>query len=273
MAQQEPTSVIPYALKHPALVLPVADADEVRAAIRAYEDMKMAILRPGDTINIKGKDHIKKSGWLRLARAFGLSVRHIRSELMQEGTDWGYLVLVEAMAPNGASMCGDGMCYASEKAKGMDTRHNVHAHAYTRASNRAISNLVGGGEVSAEELTNYVDADPSEAPADTHTIPSSYGPKRTDGQKAAASNPVLKMSWDALHARAARAGVVVEDWEALCVDATGKADKKLIGSAADYRAVETRVAAIERERRNQTEAAERVPAETLAELEPVNESA
>lgn len=101
--------------------------------------------------------------------------------------DWGYIVTYRATSSDGRSMVGDGSCMASEKlviekdwsewrAGGkqgkvksvMDkdgnpkidkqqsadnaTVHNVRAHAHTRAKNRAIADLVGFGEVSAEEL-------------------------------------------------------------------------------------------------------------------------
>lgn len=101
--------------------------------------------------------------------------------------NFGYHIVYRATSPNGRSATGDGSCFAVEKAarwkcphpheswKGKSlhfpatscpdydpafmwrtlppeaTEHNVRAHAHTRAYNRAISNLVGFGEVSAEE--------------------------------------------------------------------------------------------------------------------------
>jgi hypothetical protein len=46
------------------------------------------------------------------------------------------------------------VCSFSEKSRGRMTpsEHNIKAHASTRAMNRAIANLVGFGEVSAEEI-------------------------------------------------------------------------------------------------------------------------
>lgn len=134
-------------------LMPLDTADSARAAIAAYEKLKQAIIQPSDLQKIGGKQHIKKSGWLRIARAFGLTVEPVseRYETADDGT-WGYAIVVRAVAPNGASMQGDGMCWSSEKQVAQRTRHNVRAHAYTRATNRAISNLVGGGEVSAEEI-------------------------------------------------------------------------------------------------------------------------
>lgn len=147
------------------LVRPLVNPTDMLAAIREYEALKSAIIQPSDKQRIGNKDHIKKSGWLRIARAFGLTVEPVREEFQTaEDGSWGYAIVVRAVAPNGASMQGDGMCWSTEKDSRQRTRHNVRAHAYTRATNRAISNLVGGGEVSAEEMQDYVDEDPRHAP-------------------------------------------------------------------------------------------------------------
>ncbi|GIW70273.1 MAG: hypothetical protein KatS3mg101_1020 [Patescibacteria group bacterium] len=72
-----------------------------------------------------------------------------------------------AIAPNGRSAIGVGSCDAFEKAfkkngeyvdkfgrpANPNSIHNIRATAETRAFNRAVSNLVGGGEVSAEEVS------------------------------------------------------------------------------------------------------------------------
>lgn len=177
------------------IVRPLVRPADMLAAIQEYEALKTAILLPKDVQVIGDKTHIKKSGWLRIARAFGLTVEPVSCTYVPDptgGDDWGYEVVARAIAPNGASMSGDGACWATEKVvkprgwkgaaptdrdiakaaektRDMQTRHNVRAHAFTRATNRAISNLVGGGEVSAEELGDYVDEDPS--PRQQHPVP------------------------------------------------------------------------------------------------------
>jgi hypothetical protein len=109
--------------------------------------------------------------------------------VFHDGTDnFGYLVTYRATARGGRSVTGDGTAFAVEKAEkfrcphpekegsrrslhyphetcpdydegyrwgtmpAQATEHNVRAHAHTRAFNRAVSNLVGFGEVSAEEM-------------------------------------------------------------------------------------------------------------------------
>lgn len=113
--------------------------------------------------------------------------------LFDDGRDnFGIVVTYRATAPNGRSATGDGACFAVEKAKrfkcphpeepdnprnkrtvhfppencpafdaafqwkslpAQSTEHNIRGHAHTRAYNRAVSNLVGFGEVSAEEVS------------------------------------------------------------------------------------------------------------------------
>jgi hypothetical protein len=106
----------------------------------------------------------------------------------QDGRDnFGWVVSYVAKNPSGRRQPGDGSCFAVEKGRrfkcphpqkegskrslhfphntcpdfdpdfqwralpGDATEHNVRSHAHTRAYNRAVSNLVGFGEVSAEE--------------------------------------------------------------------------------------------------------------------------
>src|SRR5690606_5005959 len=54
--------------------------------------------------------------------------------------------------PTGAYQDADGSCSFDEKVEKQRTIHNIRAHAITRAKNRAILDLVGFGEVSAEEI-------------------------------------------------------------------------------------------------------------------------
>lgn len=112
------------------------------------------------------------------------------AEQFDDGRDnFGYVVSYRATAPNGRAITGDGSCFAVEKARrfkcphphpkgwkgktehwphdscpdfdpafqwrslpAQATEHNIRSHAHTRAFNRAVSNLVGFGEVSAEEV-------------------------------------------------------------------------------------------------------------------------
>jgi len=58
---------------------------------------------------------------------------------------------ITVTAPSGASMVGVGACSVEER-KFNSADHNIPATAWTRALNRAIADLIGWGEVSAEEI-------------------------------------------------------------------------------------------------------------------------
>lgn len=151
------TTLVP-ALKPPSpppSLLPVFRGAQMSQAIEVYRDLQIALDRgmPDQLQQIRGKAFRKKGYWRAVARAFNLSVE-CRSEERYTTTDkdWGWRVIYRAITPTGAFEDGDGACAASEKADDQDTEHNVRAHAHSRGFNRAVSNLVGFGEVSAEEL-------------------------------------------------------------------------------------------------------------------------
>ena len=60
---------------------------------------------------------------------------------------------VRATLPNGRSVESDALCSRSEKGKDKVSDHTIMSTAKTRATNRAIAELIGAGEVSAEEMT------------------------------------------------------------------------------------------------------------------------
>jgi hypothetical protein len=125
---------------------------------------------PDAIMTIKGKKFRKKSYWRAIATAFNVESRLISEERVEIDGDWGYLATYRATTNDGRQCDGDGACMASEKVDkygnptGMQTVHNVRAHAHTRAKNRAIADLVGFGEVSADELGPDAYADRDERP-------------------------------------------------------------------------------------------------------------
>ena len=115
----------------------------------------------------------KKSAWRKLARAFNISDEPITKEIVR---DENHQIIsayfeVKAILPNGRSSFGVGDCSIFDKIKSDDVElpsnfelrkrftnaeHDVIATAHTRAKSRAISDLIGAGEVSAEELDDAV---------------------------------------------------------------------------------------------------------------------
>lgn len=97
----------------------------------------------------------KKSAWQKLARAFNVDT-HIVSKEFQR-TKVGRIneayYCVRASLQNGRSVESDALCSRHEKGKSNIKDHDIMAIAKTRATNRAIAELIGAGEVSCEEIT------------------------------------------------------------------------------------------------------------------------
>jgi len=148
-----------------------------REALRTYRAIQQVFDEemPDAIIEIKGKKFRKKNYWRAIANAFRVTCEVISADRIEDPVtgDWGFTAVVRAITADGRISDGDGACMASEKADrdgnptAMQTVHNVRGHAVTRAKNRAISDLVGFGEVSADELGRdaYIDSEPRKQPA------------------------------------------------------------------------------------------------------------
>jgi hypothetical protein len=137
--------------------LPMSTGSDMVAALDAYQELQSALdaKMPDAIVEVHGRKFRKKVYWRTISRAFGLSVGEVAGseQLVSAGDeDWGYKVTYRATSKSGDYADGDGACMASEKFGDGATVHNVRSHAHTRAFNRATSNLVGFGEVSADEL-------------------------------------------------------------------------------------------------------------------------
>ena len=137
-----------------AITLVAPNVNEAIISMRAFQELKSKLLDENDVVQIEGKKYIKRSGWRKIALAFNISTEII--EVSREEKDGKYIVRVKAraIAPNGRVSEEIAVCDSSEFENGRlkASIHNIETKATTRALNRAISNLVGGGEVSAEEI-------------------------------------------------------------------------------------------------------------------------
>ncbi len=105
---------------------------------------------------VKVKRHFKKkSAWQKLSRAFNVDTEIVDRDI--ERTKMGRVreayYCVRASLPNGRSVESDALCSRSEKGKDKVSDHTIMSTAKTRATNRAIAELIGAGEVSAEEMS------------------------------------------------------------------------------------------------------------------------
>jgi len=134
-----------------SIVMPAVSTDEAVKAWHAYQDLANKITTEDDTQYIVGKLFKKKSFWRKCQRFFNLSMELISEERQAIGDKFIYKFVYRSIAPNGAFCDGTGTCSSDEKGL-LKTEHNTRAIAETRAKNRAISDLVAFGEVSAEEM-------------------------------------------------------------------------------------------------------------------------
>ena len=145
----------------------VPDVDTAIQQWDAYQKLCKGLLNETDyqKIQVKEKDengnyvsvtrHFKKkSAWQKLSRAFNVDTTIVDRSL--ERTKMGRVreayYCVRATLPNGRSVESDALCSRSERGKDKVSDHTIMSTAKTRATNRAIAELIGAGEVSAEEM-------------------------------------------------------------------------------------------------------------------------
>jgi hypothetical protein len=115
--------------------------------------MRNTILAQSDFHRIQNKDFIKKSGWRKFATFYNLTdVIAEENRITVDDKEFIWKIKVVCTAPNGRQTEGVAMCSSKEKS-GARIEHDVYSTAHTRAKNRAISDMIAAGEVSAEEVS------------------------------------------------------------------------------------------------------------------------
>lgn len=136
------------------IVVPPLSIPEVLNHFNKIQELKRSLIdRKTDVIQIAGKPYILKSGWRKLAFAFNLNDEIIREE--KEATPDGetiWRMWVKVTAPNGREVVAVAAASTAEREFAHE-EHDPYAMCHTRAKNRAISDILGLGEVSAEEIT------------------------------------------------------------------------------------------------------------------------
>jgi len=149
------SEIVPREEENNAQIIAKPNVQAALEVMRAFQELKQKVLDANDTVTISGKQYIKRSGWRKIAMAFNISTEVVKIE-REKIDDKTYVVRViaRARAPGGRVSEEAGVCDSTEFERGalQGTLHNIETKAVTRAINRAISNLVGGGEVSAEEI-------------------------------------------------------------------------------------------------------------------------
>ena len=150
------TSLVPI---EPGLTM--IDVDGAVAAWEAYQDLCRRILNDTDYAEIAGLKARKRSGWAKLRRFYGVTIMVTEQQRTPRFSEWEpgqafvYRFTVTGRLGDRVEE-GDGACESTELegSNFAPTEHNVRAKALTRAKNRVTSDLIGGGEVSAEELNS-----------------------------------------------------------------------------------------------------------------------
>lgn len=154
----------------------VPDVVRAEEAMKAFGQLKKKLLEDGDIATINGVEVMKRSGFSKMALAFNISTEGPKITRIVTKDDYIAHATARAIAPNGRFAEGTGSCAKSEFAGGMPaTIHNIESKAATRATNRAIANLIGGAILSEDEL-----------PADQHNF---TAPKPAMPSPTAITNP------------------------------------------------------------------------------------
>lgn len=141
------------------LLMPVSSADEIIRAWDAFKELKFRLLNESDFAEINGNRYGRKSAFRKLALAFGISVSITREDRIEfkDGTV-SYLMTARASSPNGRAMMACASCNTDEKR--FNKSSDARAVSQTRATNRAIADLIGWSAPSAEEVVGGGEVEP-----------------------------------------------------------------------------------------------------------------
>lgn len=164
------------------VVRPLVTAEQAIREFADYQDLVRRLLDPSDYQTYfqggRKQQFKKKSAWRKMRRFFGFHIelrderighRHSKVDCprltIPDEKDCGCPTVyaryvVRATDPRtGQYVDGIGVSSTSEKNRVFTKPdHEIPATAYTRAANRAISDLIGAGEDSAEEVRGTQDA-------------------------------------------------------------------------------------------------------------------
>ena len=152
VSEEEPTSTDVAVVEQTGSIQNF-NVEDALAQWEAYQIFTEKLLDKSDYIDIKGKAFKKKSAWRKYARAFNINTEIISKDITHN--DKGIVTeaefIVRATLPDGRHCDGWGNCSRREGNKNKPN-HDIPATAMTRATNRAIADLIGAGEVTAEEV-------------------------------------------------------------------------------------------------------------------------
>ena len=209
-------------------VVPV-DVERLVAIVDAFDKFKSMVLKESDfwLDRKENKRRVKKSGWLKYALACNLNLekvdeREVDKEMPPGSGNWVtvYHFDYRAIAQTGRYAEASGSASTAEREDSGKMIHDTRSLAQTRAMNRAISNLVGGGEVSAEEvMTNRKHVDSQQ-----RTVKNK--PKKKAPEEAPEESPQVDPDEEYVKATLAANGLPLDD---LSIYKYGKAVRVIPG--------------------------------------------
>ena len=149
---------------------PAATLDEAFQAFEMFDKAKERLLRDQDVVwfGKAGKPvakgtpdanpYLLKSAWRRMARFFGLTIEFVeRVKMKDEGDDYVWIYRYRICHPCGAYVESEGVCSSKDSfftsgGKKRADEADIMLKAQTVAINRGVSDLLGSGEVSGEEM-------------------------------------------------------------------------------------------------------------------------
>ena len=137
---------------------PVGTNEQIIRAWQDFQALKRILLVDEDfyetrTSEGKSKLSVRKSGWRKMAVAFGLTDEIIEQGREFDGNEqghWTWRIKVRVYARGGRSTEGVGACSTKER-KFAHLEHDTYAMAHTRAKSRAIADMLGAADQVAEE--------------------------------------------------------------------------------------------------------------------------
>ena len=161
--------------------LTVINSDLAVSTLDERKNLLLSIVTPDDIQMIQGKQFKKKSYWRKLAIVYGLSLQKMEERCEGEEGSITYHFTYRSINQGGQFVDGTGSCTQNEKGKRRSI-HDTRATAETRAKNRAISDMLAWGEVSAEEVED--DHGQPEAQFNRQIEQSSHQQQKNDPQSA-----------------------------------------------------------------------------------------
>ena len=135
---------------------PVGTNEQIIRAWKDFQSLKVVLLTDDDYYEpSRGKSVIRKSGWRKLAVAFGLTDEILNQQQVYDANDLGqftWRIRVRVSSRGGRSVEAIGACSTRER-KFAHVEHDTYAMAHTRAKSRAIADMLGSSEQLEEEVS------------------------------------------------------------------------------------------------------------------------